>query len=35
MPAAVLALWASGDEPATESAFRPSLFDPTAPAPLR
>ena len=35
MPANVLALWASGDGPAADSDFRPSLFDPTAPAPLR
>jgi diguanylate cyclase (GGDEF)-like protein len=35
MSATALALWASGDGPAAASAFRPSLFDPTAPAPLR
>ncbi|MFN8892892.1 MAG: EAL domain-containing protein, partial [Betaproteobacteria bacterium] len=35
MPPAVLALWASGEGPAAGSDFRPSLFDPTAPAPLR
>ncbi len=34
MSATALALWASGDGPATASAFRPSLFDPTAPAML-
>ncbi len=34
MSATALALWASGDGPAAASAFRPSLFDPTAPAPL-
>ncbi len=34
MSATALALWASGDGPASASAFRPSLFDPTAPAPL-
>jgi diguanylate cyclase (GGDEF)-like protein len=34
MSAAALALWASGDGPAAASAFRPSLFDPTAPAAL-
>ena len=34
MPAAALALWAEGDGPTAASAFRPSLFDPTAPAPL-
>lgn len=34
MSATALALWASGDGPAMASAFRPSLFDPTAPAPL-
>jgi hypothetical protein len=30
----VLAVWASGDGSAADSAFRPSLFDPTAPARL-
>ena len=34
MSATALALWASGDGLAAASAFRPSLFDPTAPAPL-
>ena len=34
MTARSLALWAEGDEPAAASMFRPSLFDPTAPAPL-
>jgi EAL domain-containing protein (putative c-di-GMP-specific phosphodiesterase class I) len=34
MTAAALALWADGDGPAAASAFRPSLFDPTAPVPL-
>ncbi len=34
MSATALALWASGDGPASASAFRPSLFDPTAPAPF-
>ncbi len=34
MSATALALWASGEGPAAASAFRPSLFDPTAPAPL-
>jgi diguanylate cyclase len=34
MSATALALWAAGDGPAAASAFRPSLFDPTAPAPL-
>ncbi len=34
MSATALALWASGDGPQAASAFRPSLFDPTAPAAL-
>ena len=34
MSATALALWAEGDGPAACSSFRPSLFDPTAPAPL-
>ena len=34
MTARSLALWAEGDGPAAASMFRPSLFDPTAPAPL-
>ena len=34
MTASSLALWAEGDGPAAASMFRPSLFDPTAPAPL-
>jgi diguanylate cyclase len=34
MSATALALWASGEGPAAASAFRPSLFDPTAPASL-
>lgn len=35
MPARLLTLWASGDDsPDTPTGFRPSLFDPTAPAPL-
>ena len=34
MTATALALWAEGDGPAAASVFRPSLFDPTAPAPL-
>ena len=34
MAAASLAMWAEGDGPAAASMFRPSLFDPTAPAPL-
>ena len=32
--AQALALWAEGDGPLADSAFRPSLFEPTAPAPL-
>jgi diguanylate cyclase (GGDEF)-like protein len=34
MSATALALWASGDGPSEASAFRPSLFDPTAPSNL-
>lgn len=34
MTAVALALWAEGDGPAAASLFRPSLFDPTAPAEL-
>ncbi len=34
MSAAALALWARDDGQAATSAFRPSLFDPTLPAPL-
>jgi diguanylate cyclase len=34
MTATALALWADGDGPAAASAFRASLFDPTAPAQL-
>ncbi len=34
MTAANLALWADGDSDVAGSMFRPSLFDPTAPAPL-
>jgi len=34
MSATALALWAEGDGQESASAFRPSLFDPTAPAPL-
>jgi EAL domain-containing protein (putative c-di-GMP-specific phosphodiesterase class I) len=34
MTATALALWAEGEGPAAASAFRPSLFDPTEPAPL-
>ena len=34
MTATLLALWAGGDGPAAQSMFRPSLFDPTQPAPL-
>jgi diguanylate cyclase (GGDEF)-like protein len=34
MSATALALWASGEGPSSASAFRPSLFDPTAPANL-
>ena len=34
MSATALALWASGDGAAAASAFRPSLFDPTAPTDL-
>jgi len=34
MTATSLALWADGDGPAAGSMFSPSLFDPTAPAPL-
>jgi diguanylate cyclase (GGDEF)-like protein len=34
MTAVSLALWAAGEGPAAPSMFRPSLFDPTAPAPL-
>ncbi len=36
MPAQLLALWADGDDgPDRPTGFRPSLFDPTAPAPLQ
>ena len=34
MTAAVLALWADGDGDVAQAMFKPSLFDPTAPAPL-
>ena len=34
MTAAALALWADGDNAVAGPMFRPSLFDPTAPAPL-
>ncbi|MFM7507682.1 MAG: EAL domain-containing protein, partial [Rubrivivax sp.] len=34
MSATRLARWASGDGPAADSDFRPSLFDPTAPVPM-
>jgi diguanylate cyclase (GGDEF)-like protein len=34
MTAAMLALWAEGDGPVAADVFRPSLFDPTAPAEL-
>lgn len=34
MTATVLALWADGDSAVAGPMFRPSLFDPTAPAPL-
>ena len=34
MTASVLALWADGDGTVAGPMFRPSLFDPTAPAPL-
>ena len=34
MTARSLALWAEGDGPGAASMFRPSLFDPTVPAPL-
>jgi diguanylate cyclase (GGDEF)-like protein len=34
MAASALALWAICDEPAEPPAFRPSLFEPTAPAPF-
>jgi diguanylate cyclase (GGDEF)-like protein len=34
MTAASLALWADGEREVAASMFRPSLFDPTAPAPL-
>ena len=33
MTASALALWADGDNTAAGPMFRPSLFDPTAPAP--
>jgi diguanylate cyclase len=34
MTATSLALWADGDGQVAGSMFSPSLFDPTAPAPL-